>query len=155
MANLDRFADDYTVIRVPICVSRAHGALMARYWTKAYMDMPTYRIPGNHCTSMVAQAFESTFNAAMSFNKTTVGWAAENLDAYVPNPREIKRWITSPTAYAERVLSGNYSGTLDYRHQCGALKGKMPKAVVVRTEEMFLDPSMKDHVRWTTNKSNP
>ena len=34
---------------------------MDRYWVKAYMNMPTYRIPGNHCTSMVAQSFESTF----------------------------------------------------------------------------------------------
>ena len=153
--NIDSLANDFTVIRVPICVSRAHAALMSRYWTKAYMDMPTYRIPGNHCTSMVAQSFESTFNAAMSLNKSTIGWAAESLDAYVPNPREIKRWITSPTSYAERVLSGNYGGTLDYRHQCGNLKGKAPKAIVVRTEEMFLNPKITNLVRWTTDKSIP
>ncbi len=155
MENIDSLANDYTVIRVPICVNRAHAALMARYWTKAYMDMPTYRVPGNHCTSMVAQSFESTFNASLRLNKTTLGWAAEKLDAYVPNPREIKRWITSPTSYAERVLSGNYSGTLDYRHQCGDLKGKAPKAIVVRTEGMFLDPSLKNQVRWTADRSIP
>lgn len=155
MANIDRLADDYTVIRVPICVSRAHGALMSRYWTKAYTDMPTYRIPGNHCTSMVAQSFESTLNASLKLNQSSIGWAAETLDAYVPNPREIKRWITSPTGYAERVLSGTYSGTLDYRHQCGDLKGKTPKAVVIRTEKLFQDPELKDVVKWTTDRSMP
>ncbi len=156
MANIDTLADDYTVIRVPICVNRSHAALMSRYWTKTYMSMPTYRIPGNHCTSMVAQSFESTLNASLSLNKSTIGWAAENLDAYVPNPREIKRWITSPTSYAERVLaSANYSGTLNYSHQCGSLKGKAPKAIVVRTEAMFLDAKLKDHVRWTADRSVP
>jgi len=155
MENLDRLADDYTVMRVPICVNRSHAALMTRYWVKTYMNMPTYRIPGNHCTSMVAQSFESTLYASQKLNQSTLGWAAETLDAYVPNPREIKRWITSPTGYAERVLSGKYSGTLDYRHQCGVLKGKAPKAVVVRTENMFLDPKMKDHVKWTTDRSMP
>ncbi len=155
MENIDSLADDYTVIRVPICVTKAHGALMNRYWVKTYLDMPTYRIPGNHCTSMVAQSFESTINASMSLNKTTLGWAAETLDAYVPNPREIKRWITSPTGYAERVLSGNYSGTLDYRHQCGDLKGKAPKAVVIRTESLFQDVGLKPHVKWTTDRSMP
>lgn len=155
MANIDTLADDYTVIRVPICVTKAHAALMNRYWVKTYLDMPTYRIPGNHCTSMVAQSFESTLNASMSLNKSTLGWAAETLDAYVPNPREIKRWITSPTGYAERVLSGKYSGTLDYRHQCGDLKGKAPKAVVVRTEALFQHVELKPHVRWTTDRSIP
>jgi hypothetical protein len=44
---------------------------------------------------------------------------------------------------------------LDYRHQCGNLKGKAPKAIVVRTEEMFLNPKITKLVRWTTDKSMP
>ncbi len=153
--SIDKLADDYTVIRVPLCVTKAHAAIIFRYWVKAYTNMPPYRIPGNHCTSMVAQSFESTINASKELNRSTYNWAIETLDAYVPNPREIKRWITSPTGYAERVLSGNYSGTLDYRHQCGELKGKLPNAIVVRNESLFEEEKMRQFVGWKADRSIP
>lgn len=153
--NIDTLAGDYSIIRVPICTTRAHAELIARYWVKTYMDMPTYKIPGNHCTSMVAQSFESTLNASRRLEQSTLNWAAETLDRYVPNPREIKRWITSPAAYAERVLSGKYSGTLDYRHQCGTLKGKTPGAIMIKNYSIYDKKGIRDQVKWQPDRSLP
>lgn len=154
--KIDDIAGDYTVIRVPICVSKAHQELINRYWVKTYLNMPNYRIPGNHCTSMVAQSFETTIGAAQRLQApSTLSWSVDTLDRYVTSPRDISQWITSPTMYADRVLKNGVKYGVDYRHQCGKLKGSMPQAVVVHTESLFQDEKLEPYVKWKTDSKFP
>jgi hypothetical protein len=52
-------------------------------------------------------------------------------------------------------MSGKYSGTMDYRHQCGSLAGQNPKAIVINNDTIFNHEGMKDFVNWQIDRSAP
>ncbi len=153
--DIDRLADDYTVIRVPICMTKEHALMISKWWVKAYTDMPTYRIPGSHCTSMVANSIEQTAAGAKELISGGGKDSASIFSKYILDPRTIDRYVTSPTKYAKRVLGGDYNSAVDYRHQCGDLKGQNPRAIMMRNNTIFNDEKIMPRVKWQEDRSIP
>jgi hypothetical protein len=146
-SKLNDLAGNQTVFRVPLCVPRGHANHIRRYWVAAYTDMPTYRIPGHQCTSMVADSFESTIKLAKYDSNTKV----KKIIAMMPDPGKIRRFVTSPNSYSERIFSGNRS----YYHSCGNLNGKPPKAIVINQFGEFNGPDYQDYVGWQVDRTLP
>jgi hypothetical protein len=134
LKNIQTLADNYTVLRVPVCTTKKHAQSIISYWRGIYANLPTYRIPGHHCTSLVARSFEWSHPDLSIMGQAVL--------------RTMDSWTTSPLAYTKRIFSPNPARSF-YKHTCGANRNQQPRAVVIQSFD-GLAPK-----KWPTDSTLP